>query len=124
MARRRRGKQLSFSVDLGLAEQLRQVADREDKSVDEFIGELLEAGLEKRNIERKIVKALKKLTPREREVCIWVARGHTNKQIAEELVITEETVRTHIRSIRHKLNLRSKTELRVYLIQLGMVFPE
>jgi DNA-binding CsgD family transcriptional regulator len=51
------------------------------------------------------------LTPREREVALLVARGLTNRQIAEELVISEHTVATHVRKILKKLGLRSRAQI-------------
>ena len=115
-----RKKQLSFSVDISLETQLRQAAGNADKSMDEFIEELVKAGLARRNVEQKIARALHSLTPREREVCIWVAQGYTNEQISTQLFISQETVKSHIRAIRQKLKLRSKSELRVYLMGLGI----
>ena len=51
------------------------------------------------------------LTRREREIAELVARGLTNRQIAEELVISEHTAATHVRRILKKLNLRSRTQI-------------
>lgn len=49
------------------------------------------------------------LTPRELDILRLVAQGRSNKQIAEELCITEMTVRTHISNILAKLHLASRT---------------
>jgi DNA-binding NarL/FixJ family response regulator len=57
--------------------------------------------------------AFDQLTPREREVAMLAAQGDTNKAIAAQLVITEDTVKAHMRNIRSKLGVRSKTELRL-----------
>lgn len=54
---------------------------------------------------------LEECTPREREVMALVARGATNPEVCEELVITDATVRTHIRSLRRKLGARTRAEL-------------
>jgi DNA-binding CsgD family transcriptional regulator len=51
------------------------------------------------------------LTPREREVAVLVARGLTNRQIGEQLVITEGTARIHVEHILDKLSLGSRTQL-------------
>ncbi|NIO69794.1 MAG: response regulator [Anaerolineae bacterium] len=65
--------------------------------------------------------ALQALTPREREVFRLVAQGCTNAEIAERLVLSEKTVKTHVRNISNKLNLSGKSEMRVLAAQLGLV---
>jgi RNA polymerase sigma factor (sigma-70 family) len=65
--------------------------------------------------------ALQALTPREREVFHLVAQGYTNAEIAERLVLSEKTVKTHVRNISNKLNLAGKGEMRVLAAQLGLV---
>ncbi|HEY3063796.1 MAG TPA: LuxR C-terminal-related transcriptional regulator [Chloroflexota bacterium] len=56
------------------------------------------------------------LTPREREVAAPVARGLTNREIAEELVITPGTVGTHIEHILARLNLRSRAAIAAWWV--------
>jgi len=67
------------------------------------------------------VDVLQALTPREGEVFHLVARGCTNAEIAERLVLSEKTVKTHLRNISNKLNLSGKGEMRVLAAQLGLV---
>ena len=50
------------------------------------------------------------MTPREREVLALLARGQTNREIAQVLVISEVTVKVHVRHILHKLGVRNRTE--------------
>jgi DNA-binding NarL/FixJ family response regulator len=57
------------------------------------------------------------LTPREREVAVLVARGLTNRQISEELVLSEHTVITHVRNILKKVNLHSRTQLTLWVTE-------
>jgi predicted ATPase/DNA-binding CsgD family transcriptional regulator len=56
------------------------------------------------------------LSRREREVALLVAQGLTNKQIAEQLVIAERTVEGHLERVRGKLNLRSRTQIAVWVV--------
>jgi DNA-binding NarL/FixJ family response regulator len=63
------------------------------------------------------------LTPREQEVVKLVAEGHTNKQIAETLVISEKTVERHRANILEKLGMRDRVELTRYAIRHGLIEP-
>jgi DNA-binding NarL/FixJ family response regulator len=63
------------------------------------------------------------LTPREREVLELVARRYSNKEIAGALVITEYTVKNHLRNILSKLHLKSRTEAARYAHDRGLLDP-
>jgi NarL family two-component system response regulator LiaR len=60
------------------------------------------------------------LTPREVEVLRLVAQGLQNPEIAEKLVITEATVRTHVSNIMSKLHLASRTQAALYALREGI----
>ena len=61
------------------------------------------------------------LTDRETEVLRAVARGWSNQEIADRLVISEATVKTHVSSILSKLNLPSRTRAALYALKIGLV---
>jgi DNA-binding NarL/FixJ family response regulator len=61
------------------------------------------------------------LSEREREVLILIAKGTSNKEIAAHLCIGESTVKTHIQSIFHKLNVNDRTEAVTLAIKKGIV---
>jgi len=60
------------------------------------------------------------LTQRELEVLRLVAQGRSNREIADELVITELTVRTHVSNILGKLQLASRTQAALYALKEGL----
>ena len=60
------------------------------------------------------------LTQREVEVLRLIAQGHENKDIAEKLVISEATVRTHVSNILGKLHLASRTQAALYALREGL----
>ena len=60
------------------------------------------------------------LSEREREVLQYVARGHTYKEIGEELFISPKTVENHVRNILGKLHLNRKQELVRYALEHGI----
>ena len=64
------------------------------------------------------------LTDREREVVGLVAQGMTNSEIAEELVLSPATARTHVSRAMIKLNARDRAQLVVFAYQSGLVRPE
>jgi len=77
----------------------------------------LTAGVERKPIEN----ADADLSPREGEVLELVAQGATNKEIANSLFISENTVKTHLRSIMEKLHLANRSQAAAYAIKRGLV---
>jgi DNA-binding NarL/FixJ family response regulator len=63
------------------------------------------------------------LTARELEVVKLVAEGHTNRDIAQALVISEKTVERHRANILEKLGMRDRVELTRYAIRRGLIEP-
>jgi DNA-binding NarL/FixJ family response regulator len=66
---------------------------------------------------------LQALTPREREVLALVGRGHSNDEIAESLVLSPLTVKTHIARLFAKLPARDRAQLVVLAYEWGLVVP-
>lgn len=61
------------------------------------------------------------LTAREREIAGWVATGASNDEIAEALVLSPATVRTHVGRAMLKLNARDRAQLVVFAMQSGLL---
>ena len=67
---------------------------------------------------------LKRLTDREREIVAWVATGRSNDEIADELVVSPATVRTHVSRAMVKLHARDRAQLVVFAVQSGLTWPD
>jgi NarL family two-component system response regulator LiaR len=64
------------------------------------------------------------LTEREVEVLSLVARGLSNQEIAERLVVSERTVRSHVSNILGKLHLANRTQAALYAVREGLANPD
>lgn len=64
------------------------------------------------------------LTERETEVLKALAQGQSNKEIAHHLIISEQTVKTHVTHILDKLQVPSRTQAALYAIRIGLVSPD
>jgi NarL family two-component system response regulator LiaR len=64
---------------------------------------------------------LESLSPREREVLASLSRGRSNREIARELALSEETVKSHVSRVLTKLGLQDRTQAAIFGLQQGLV---
>jgi DNA-binding NarL/FixJ family response regulator len=77
--------------------------------------------VQKRLTSAEAVKPTGTLSGREREVLSLVGKGATNREIAQRLIVSEHTVKVHLRSVLNKLNLRNRQQAAAYAAHKGLV---
>ena len=76
-----------------------------------------------RPTQRTRPQQLDALTPRELEILELIATGLSNQQIADRLVLSNETVKTHVSHVLRKLQLRDRAQAVVAAYESGLVSP-
>ena len=104
-----------------LAESIRKAARGESVLHSRVAARMIQ---EVREAKRKVPPAFAELTPRELEVLQLLADGQTNTGIAEQLVLSEKTVRGYISNILSKLHLEDRTQIAVFAWQQGLMERE
>lgn len=100
--------EVSESMDI----TLKTLATHEGRSAQELLPDLLTAGLTQYQSTDKLWQKWVSLTEREHDVTALTCLGLTNRQIAERLLLSPETVKTHIRNVLSKFEVNGKRELR------------
>lgn len=85
---------------------------------------LIDANATKQAIDRISQTPGSELTEREREVLTLIARGYTNKLIADALTVTEKTARNHVSHILEKLGLSRRSEAAVFAVEHKLIPPK
>jgi two-component system nitrate/nitrite response regulator NarL len=103
-----------------LLDSIRRAAAGESVMSSQMAGKLADA---MRTVQKGTTGATgpEKLSPREREIIVMLARGASNKEIARSLDLAESTVKIHVQGILRKLNLSSRVQAAVYAVEHGLV---
>jgi DNA-binding NarL/FixJ family response regulator len=104
-----------------LATAVRTVADGGALLAPSITRRLIGRFAERVGVDTSFAGRLERLTDREREVVVAVARGASNAEIAEDLFIGPATVKSHVSSILTKLGLRDRAQIVVFAYESGLV---
>jgi DNA-binding CsgD family transcriptional regulator len=113
--RRGSDSQPALTVDADLLALLEQLAAEERRAVDEVVGELLWNAVAERYTAVENFQPWDELTPREKETAALACLGYTNREMAALMVISTNTVKTHMRHVLRKFRVSNKGELREVL---------
>jgi RNA polymerase sigma factor (sigma-70 family) len=106
-----------------LVDGIRLVASGEALLAPSVTRRLIEEFSKSPRSREELPKSLEELTPREREVFALMARGMSNHEIAEELVVSDTTVKTHVARVLMKLGVRDRVQAVVLAYESGLVAP-
>ncbi len=104
-----------------LIEATRAVHRGETLIPPRMLGSLLSRLIHRRREQDDALQRISKLTKREKEVLAFLAEGRDNDGIAQALVISPETARTHIQNVLGKLEVHSRLEAAAFVIQNGIL---
>lgn len=107
-----KGGTRTFELDEPLVEALQHLARRENRPQDEVAVDLLSSALEQHQADQDNLHVWRLLSAREQQVAALVCLDYTNREIANRLVISTETVKSHVRAVLRKFRVHSKRELR------------
>jgi two-component system, NarL family, nitrate/nitrite response regulator NarL len=104
-----------------LLDSIRRAVNGESVMSSQMAGKLADAMRIGKKGAGSTETGLEKLTPREREIIVMLARGISNKEIARALDLAESTVKIHVQGILRKLNLSSRVQAAVYAVEHGLI---
>lgn len=107
-----RPARLTFPLEQSVVQSLRALAEEEQRPPEDIAADLLSFALAQRHAADENLARWRSLSPREQQVAALACLNYTNRQIAALLVISPETVKTHVRNVLRKFGLHSKGELR------------
>jgi DNA-binding CsgD family transcriptional regulator len=123
---RQKESEAAFSAARTIIEELADTIPDRDLQ-EHFLRKASTMLLRKRSIfspRRAARQAFGGLTEREREVAALIARGKSNREIAEELVVSYRTVETHISTVLSKLGFSSRAQIAVWAVEVGLLKGE
>ena len=100
-----------LNFDTEVASFLQEIALQEERDVEEVANALLHFAILEHQKDDEKLALWERLSPREKQVAALACLGYTNPEIGDLMVISTNTVKTHMRNLLEKVNVSSKAEL-------------
>ena len=110
----------SFEMQQTLVDQLQALAEREQLPVEDLTSDLLQDGLKQYDLRQETERCWASLSERQKQVARLIYIGLTNRQAADELYVSPDTIKSHMRVILFKFDLHSRSELRSRLREIDL----
>lgn len=104
----------------GFVKQLHQAMAGETVVAPDLTGLLARVAISRDGTQKTVVKNTYSLTPREMDILCHIAKGQSNKDIANALGIVDGTVKLHVRAVLKKLNVQSRVQAAVLAVSEGL----
>ena len=104
-----------YHVDLDMAAYLQELAVAQDNEPEQVAKEIFAKGIATHYQNEHLHKIWELLTPREQEVAALVCLGYSNKEIGEKLMISPNTVKSHISHTMRKFSACKRAEIQLML---------
>lgn len=104
-----------FAMDVEDYEMLHLVAERQRRTPKEVAAQLFEQAVQEQDAQAWTLRCWERLSPRQQQITAHVCRGDSTRQIAQELNISQTTVKSHVEAVLRKFGVGSRVALRVLL---------
>ena len=111
----------TYEISESLQVTLTTIAKHEGRPEDELLPDILEAGLTQYVSKDKLWNKWQSLTPREQDVAALACLGYTNREIGKAVLISDSTVKFHVRGIMRKLAVHHRAEVVYAATKLGIL---
>lgn len=91
------------------------LAEQEQRPAEDLALDLLASAIDQKHASQELIQCWRTLTQRQQQVAAYACLNMTNRQIAARLMLSPETVKTHLRNALYKFDVHSKAELRALL---------
>ena len=107
-----------YELDENLRAWLEELSFQERRPIEEIAADLMHEAMGQRQTASANLQRWRELSPRQQDIAALTCLGYTNQQIAIQLHLSPETIKTHLRSVLQKFGVKTKFELRQLLADL------